>query len=175
MSEKSPLMREPEEPNARSWEGGCLWSGVGVILGGVALGLVFVLVSLTRVSRIEQASDPEVTIIAPVTITPRPEPTTSDPEENVVEMTATAAFGVSEVFSEGDLVEVYGTEGQGLSLRQAPGISSPIGEYGLESEVFEVFGGPVDADGYTWWYLVNPYDDTKQGWGVGRYLRKISP
>jgi hypothetical protein len=175
MSEDYPLMDENYEPKPWAWDGGCLWSGIGVIFGGIALGLVFVFVSLTRVSRVEQEREPEITVIAPATKTPMMDLTTSESGEEILEMTATADFGISEVFSEGDLVEVYDTEGQGLSLRSAPGITSVISEYGLEREVFVIFGGPVNADGYTWWYLVNPYDDTKQGWGVGRFLRKISP
>ena len=175
MSEKLRSIKGPGEPNVPTWEGGCLWTGIGVILGALALGLLFVIVSLTRVSRSEQNPELVITVIVPATSTPLVHSTTSEGGEIEDDTTTKPDLGASEVYSEGDLVEVYGTEEQGLSLRNTPGLSSVVGEYGLESEVFEVQGGPIDIDGYTWWYLVNPYDNTKQGWGVGRYLRKISP
>lgn len=174
MAEYDPIIRESEEPRSRTWEGGCLWMGIGVIFGGLTLGILFVFVSMTRISRIDQEPKPEVTVIAAATSTPIKESETFPDGGGMEEATPTLDIVVSEVFSEGDLVEVFGTEGQGLSLRDAPGLSSVVEEYGLESEVFEIYGGPIDADGYTWWYLVNPYDKTKQGWGVGRYLRNIS-
>ena len=117
----------------------------------------------------------EVQVTQVVQVTAVPDAAAEEGGEIADETTVVPDIGISEVFEEGDLVEIYGTEGQGLSLRDAPGLSSVVGEYGLESEVFEIHGGPIDADGYTWWYLVNPYDNTKQGWGVGRFLRKISP
>jgi len=175
MSENSRLLNGPEEPKVQTWEGGCLWTGIGVIFGGLALGLLFVIISLTRISRIEQVPETVITVIAPATSTALIHSTIPEGSEIEDDTTATDDLGVSEVFSEGDLVEVYGTEDQGLSLRNTPGLSSVVGGYGLESEVFEVQSGPIDIDGYTWWYLVNPYDNTKQGWGVARFLRKISP
>ncbi len=41
---------------------------------------------------------------------------------------------------------------------------------GTEAEVFKVEDGPMEADGYTWWYLVGPFDPDRKGWGVADYL-----
>jgi hypothetical protein len=70
------------------------------------------------------------------------------------------------------LVEVSGTEGDGLRLRDNPSLGAKIAFLGLENEVFEVRGGPRQNDGYEWWYLSNPYNSEKEGWAVANYLRE---
>ena len=72
------------------------------------------------------------------------------------------------------VVEIYGTEGDGLRLRNAPGLSATIHVLALENEVYEVRGGPENMDGYVWWFLINPYDNEIQGWSVGTFLRAIN-
>ena len=39
-----------------------------------------------------------------------------------------------------------------------------------DAEVFMVRDGPQTADGYTWWYLVAPYDETRAGWAAADFL-----
>ena len=99
MAEYDPINHEPEEPRSRTWEGGCLWIGIGVIFGGLALGMLFVFVSMTRVSRIDPDSKPEVTVIAAATSTPLPESETSPDGEGMEEATPTLDIVVSEVRS----------------------------------------------------------------------------
>ena len=70
----------------------------------------------------------------------------------------------------GALVQIRGTGGEGLRLRDHPGLDGEVQYLGLEAEVFRVQDGPQEADGYTWWYLVAPYDATKQGWAASNYL-----
>ena len=67
-------------------------------------------------------------------------------------------------------VQITGTEGDGLRLRVSPGLSSDPLFFGNESEVFLVTDGPALADGYTWWYLTAPYDQTRAGWAVATFL-----
>jgi hypothetical protein len=33
--------------------------------------------------------------------------------------------------------------------------------------------GPKDVDGFTWWYLVGPYDASRRGWAVSNYLSVV--
>jgi hypothetical protein len=74
----------------------------------------------------------------------------------------------------GAYVQISGTGGDGLRLRSGPGTTfSPL-FLGMESEVFKVTDGPKDADGFTWWFLVAPYDDNRKGWAVQNYLSVIS-
>lgn len=67
-------------------------------------------------------------------------------------------------------VQIQGTGGDGLRLRAEPGLNANILVLGSEAEVFRVMDGPVESDGYTWWYLVGPFDDTRLGWAVENYL-----
>ena len=44
---------------------------------------------------------------------------------------------------------------------------------GEEEEIFLVKDGPQQADGYTWWYLVAPYDETRAGWAAADFLAAV--
>ena len=70
----------------------------------------------------------------------------------------------------GTFVQIAGTGGDGLRLRIEPNINAEIRFLGQESEVFEVRDGPTAADSYTWWYLVAPFDESRNGWAVAPYL-----
>jgi hypothetical protein len=175
MSVDYSYLRDPESQQSQKWDGGCLWIGVGVILGGMALGLLFVVVSLTRVSRIEPSQEPVVTIIEAATNTPEIFPTVTQEFGQDQTPSGSPVTSLGAEFSIGDIVEIFGTEGQGLSLRTEPGLSSVVDGYGMDNEIFEIRQGPIETDGYLWWFLVSPYDNTKKGWGVGSYLRGSSP
>jgi len=90
-------------------------------------------------------------------------------------ITTTSQVSQGGDFLIGDLVEVHGTGGEGLRLRNAPSLSAVVDELAMENEVLEIRGGPTEADGYIWWFLINPYDNQRQGWGVGVYVRELSP
>jgi hypothetical protein len=75
----------------------------------------------------------------------------------------------------GGYVQIAGTDGEGLRLRAAPGLGSDPLFMGFDAEVFEVRDGPQEADGYTWWYLVAPYDESRAGWAAANYLTYVPP
>ncbi len=70
----------------------------------------------------------------------------------------------------GDYVQVTGTGGNGLRLHTQAGVSSEVRYIAIEAEVFVVKDGPIEADGYTWWMLQDPYTENAVGWGAGNYL-----
>lgn len=70
-------------------------------------------------------------------------------------------------------IQITGTGGDGLRLRSEPGLDSDVRMLGAEAEVFIVKDGPEEADGYTWWYLVGPADETRRGWAVANYLMVV--
>ncbi len=78
-------------------------------------------------------------------------------------------------FTLGEFVEVYGTQGDGLRIRESPGLEATILILGLESEVFQVVEGPVISDGLSWWRITNPYDPTETGWAADSFLRSFGP
>lgn len=73
----------------------------------------------------------------------------------------------------GAYVQITGTEGAGLRIRRDPGQSGNTVFLGEEAETFQVKDGPKQADGYTWWYLVAPYDNTRAGWAAADYLAVV--
>jgi hypothetical protein len=73
----------------------------------------------------------------------------------------------------GDFVQVSGTGGTGLRLHKAAGVSSEVDYVAIEAEVFLVEDGPLDADGYVWWLLQDPFTDNVVGWGAANYLAVV--
>ena len=73
----------------------------------------------------------------------------------------------------GSYVQVVNT-GVGLNIRSQPTISGDVEFLGYDAEVFIVRDGPVEADGFTWWYLVTPVDETRAGWAAATYLEVVA-
>ena len=73
----------------------------------------------------------------------------------------------------GSYVQVSGTGGDGLRVRLDPGLGGEVLFIAIEAEDFQVEDGPREVDGYTWWYLVAPYDETQHGWAVNNYLTVV--
>jgi hypothetical protein len=150
------------------------WIVGGLALGGLALLAVVLGTGFTRPAPGEGSpAEPWVTLVVvpsptatrPTTPTPTPGPTDTPPP--------TLDPDTALDFTIGDLVEVNGTGGDGLRLRVSPSLEAAILVLGVESEVFEVVGGPEYADGYVWVRLVNPFDPAKNGWAVSSYLRPL--
>lgn len=154
----------------REW----VWIAGGVALGGLVLLALIAGTGLTRPA-VGAATpiDPWVTLVA----APSPTPTTAASSTPAADPTPTSPPTLDPNtdigFAIGDLVEVYGTEGDGLRLRVSPSLEATILVLGLESEVFEVVGGPEYSGGYVWVRLVNPFDPLKTGWAVSTYLRRL--
>ncbi|MCP4138942.1 MAG: hypothetical protein GY755_01390 [Chloroflexi bacterium] len=69
--------------------------------------------------------------------------------------------------------QISGTDGEGLRLRQNPGLEGEALFLGYDTEVFGILDGPVEKDGYIWWFLSAPYDDARAGWAVSDFLEAI--
>ncbi len=73
----------------------------------------------------------------------------------------------------GGYVQISGTEGAGLRIHSAPGLNTDTVFRGEEAETFQVTDGPQQADGYTWWRIVAPYDSTRAGWAASDFLAVV--
>lgn len=109
----------------------------------------------------------EITMLPGPTSTPRIAPTpTHDPALG----TATPLPGEMALYV---YVQINGTGGEGLRLRPTPGLSGEPLFLGFDTEIFQITDGPQQADGYTWWYLIAPYDETRAGWAAADFLEPI--
>lgn len=145
-----------------------------VVLGAVMIGfllLIFTLIIGFGFTAPEQNAPDlqvaEITVIPGPTSTPRIAPS---PTHDPVMGTATPLPGEIAVNT---YVQITGTDGDGLRLRSAPGLDSEPQFLGFDTELFQVTDGPVEADGYTWWYLLAPYDETRSGWAAADFLSYI--
>lgn len=148
-----------------------IWVVIGALTGlGALFALLFVAPLLGPVGQ-GAAPTTVVTVIAnpSSTATLTPSPTATATQVPTVTSTPPAAGDLVI----GELVSVVGTGDDGLRLRSEPGLEGTILLLAFENEVFDVSQGPVEADGYVWWYLVNPYDESKTGWGASNFLRPV--
>lgn len=148
-----------------------------VLVGAVTLAVLLMCatLSLLWVTRPDEAATGPSTAVLSVIQAPTVTPVVNTPAPPLAQPSAEAlppspfpgAFGV------GAYVQISGTEGEGLRLRSAPGLQGNVEFLALESEVFQIRDGPRDADGYTWWFVVAPYDETVQGWAVSNFLMVV--
>ncbi|HLA97935.1 MAG TPA: hypothetical protein VJL34_05740 [Anaerolineales bacterium] len=147
-----------------------------VILGTFFLGLVLsgmTALALWIARPGPAASAPPTAVLQ---VIPIPSPTPILPTPTLAEATATLAVPPSPppgVIGVGAYVQVSDTGGDGLRMRREPGLEGEVLFLGLEAEVFQVVDGPQPADGYTWWLLTAPYDESVRGWAVANYLRVV--
>ena len=73
----------------------------------------------------------------------------------------------------GTIVQIFGTEGEGLNIRDEPGLGTEVVFLAFDSEVFEVGEGPLVVDQITWWFLVTPVNADRSGWAASNYLTLI--
>ncbi len=77
-------------------------------------------------------------------------------------------------FRIGGYAQISGTSGDGLSIRSGPATTYKVNFVGLDSELFKIVDGPIDADGYIWWKVEAPYDTNRNGWCVQNYLNVVT-
>jgi hypothetical protein len=148
---------------------------IRVVLGALGIAGFLIVITLITIGLTKSDSTRELgfapadlTIIPAPSATPNVTPSlTPDP---LLVGTPTLA---PDVIGVGGYVQIAGTDGEGLRLRADPGLNGTSIFLGYDEEVFEVRDGPQEADGYVWWYLVAPYDETRAGWAAAEFLEAI--
>lgn len=110
-----------------------------------------------------------LTIIPAPTITQTSTPTQEIPTQNPGEIPTPP----DDELGIGIFVKISGTGGAGLRLRSQPGLVYEPRFLGVEDEIFQIEDGPQESDGYIWWYLVAPFDSSRNGWAVSNYFTVV--
>jgi hypothetical protein len=148
-----------------------------VMAGAIALATILMCATLTLVwvTRPDEAASGPSTAVLSIIQAPTSTPLVDTPTPSAAQPSTEAVppAPLPGTFGIGTYVQISGTGGDGLRLRSAPGLQGKVEFLALESEVFQIRDGPRDADGYTWWFVVAPYDETVQGWAVSNYLTVV--
>ena len=143
-----------------------------VILGALAFAGLLLLITAIAIGLTSARRNSEVGFVpADVTVIAAPTGTSGAPPTPTIDPFAspTSPAGIAI----GNYVQITGTEGQGLRIRAEPGLGGEFQFLAYDSEVFVVQDGPREVDGYVWWYLVAPYDETRVGWAAADFLTYI--
>jgi hypothetical protein len=139
-----------------------------VIAGAVLTASILIVISFFAAGTLfpeyqnNYSGDAVLTVIPIPTYTNTPVPT-----EPLVTPTIETVIGIQV----GSNVQIKGTEGEGLRLRRNPSLRGEIVYLGLEGEIFLISGGPEEQDGYIWWQLVAPLNESRTGWAVSNFLQ----
>jgi hypothetical protein len=148
-----------------------IWT-IGASLGLAVIAVIWAAIFFAPLPSLPaDAVPPLFTVYPPPSFTPIPPTITPTSFTTPTIPLPTVAPGTIGV---GVVVEVTGTGGAGLNLREAPNKSAKVLYRAMEHEVFSVVGGPRQGDGETWWQLQGVYDTSHEGWAVETYLRPVS-
>jgi hypothetical protein len=168
------VTRKPSSPqtDAFKWFLNPWVLGIAILLACFLFASTIVLLWVTRPGpRQNEQITAEFNVLPAPTINPTAErPTSLATPTSAQEAIPSPMPGVIAI---GAYVQVVGTGGDGLRLRSEPGLNGQVRLLASEAEVFRVNDGPQELDDYTWWYLIGPFDETRQGWAVSNYLQIV--
>lgn len=143
-----------------------------VILGGLFFAGLLLLITAISIG-FTSPPQPSDVGFAPANLTVIPASTATSNAPPTATIDPFAPTPVPTGVAIGNYVQITGTDGEGLRIRSEPGLNGNPDFLGFDSEVFIVRDGPVALDGYVWWYLVAPYDETRAGWAAAEFLSYI--
>ncbi len=147
-----------------------------VVLAGLGLAALTLVGLVVGLLLTRPAGPPPMTPGAALTVIPGPTATPYLPTPTIIP-SATPPLErptpLPGVLAVGAYVQIYGTQGGGLNIRQQPGLNSAVQFLGYDEEVFVVEDGPQERDGLTWWYIVTPVDSSRAGWAAANYLSVV--
>ena len=143
-----------------------------VILGAILFAGFLTLIAAVSIG-FTTPHQPSTVGFVPADLTMIPAPTATSNAPPTATLDPFAPTAVPTGIAPGNYVQITGTNGEGLRIRSAPGLNGEFVFLGYDSEVFVVQDGPRTVDGYVWWYLVAPYDQTRAGWAAADFLSYI--
>ena len=168
-----PFKRLPREPRAATRQilPAIIPALVSFALVAVACGLAATFINQNRPAL--NFTQPTATLViitptateyAPPTATPYVAPTDTPVPQPTAPDVGGGGIGV------GSKVVVIDTGGNGLNFRDAPSRTANKIRSLPEGSIYEVVGGPQQADSLVWWQLKDPTDG-KVGWGAQNYMK----
>jgi len=143
-----------------------------VILGAIIVAGLLLLITAIAIGFTSPLQSSDVGFVpADLTVIPAPTVTSNAPPTATIDPFAPTPVPTG--IAIGNYVQISGTDGEGLRIRSEPGLNGNPDFLGFDSEVFIVRDGPREVDGYMWWYLVAPYDETRAGWAASDFLTYI--
>lgn len=140
-----------------------------LVFAGVALGMLLLVFGLPwlqqNVGNGSQAGDETGQLLTASEQTPTrtPFPTAAPTITPTATLTPTVPPTPAPVLRVSGQAEVVNVGEAPLRARSAPGINAPIQASFPEGTQVTLEEGPVEVDGYTWWYLS---DETGSGWSA---------
>jgi len=143
-----------------------------VILGAILIAGLLILITAVSIGFTSPLQSSDVGFApADLTVIPAPTVTSNAPPTPTIDPFAPTPIPTG--IALGNYVQITGTDGEGLRIRSEPSLNGEPVFLGFDAEVFIVQEGPREADGYVWWYLVAPYDQTRAGWAAADFLSYI--
>ncbi len=160
-----------EEKRKKTWSS--IWTetvitGTALVTILLLLSVFFYLYFLPEPEGWAAVPTASIFVIEGPTATP-PAPTAT----TIAQATETPAIVTGTDIKINTLVQIIGTDGEGLNLRTEPNTASSMQFLGYDLEMFKVVDGPIFSEGYWWWYLETPVEHTRSGWAVEDYLEII--
>lgn len=146
-----------------------------VLLGAMGVAAILLVLTFAWIQWSAPPAPDTSGLLAVVTVLPMPSVTpapaaspTFDPYAATPTFTpAPGQFGI------GAVVQISGTQGEGLRIRSEPGLSGKQLFLGFDTEAYSVLDGPRDVDGHAWYYLAAINDQTRTGWAASDFLTII--
>ena len=128
----------------------------------VATGAFYLFIASDGI-KIEEGRTVFITPVDPRYLTPSPESQESPGD----------AERLPGVFGIGYPVVIINTGGDGLRIRNVPGLDSFPLFLGTEGEEFTIIDGPSLKDSIIWWNVESTNDPNRKGWAAQDYLEII--
>lgn len=138
-----------------------------MMLGMVTFIGLFLFFSLSDKGRENAEKLTRITVIPAPTLTPTVYKT-AEPIRLDVQYVSEGGLSL------GALIEISGTEGNGLSVRPNPGTGGMLNFVAAEGERFRITDGPDAKNDYIWWKIESLTDPSRTGWAVEEYMRSLS-
>jgi len=145
------------------------------VAGGIVIALILGFYGFLLLNGVQFENSANSTPSAALTVIPAGAIPTADLSLLSETPTATSAPEVVDQngIGIGKYVQISGTGGAGLRIREGAGTTFSTKFLANESEAFKVIGGPQTADDIVWFQLEAPYDASRQGWASAEYLTLI--